>query len=373
MGKKILITSTDLMMVQFLLPHVINLSQKGYKVEIACSTVGGRINEIREKLNGYVNAIHIVRLVRSPLNSVNIKGYFDMKKVINNGNYDIIWTNEPVMGVTVRLAAKNARKKGTKVMYMVHGFHFYKGAPLLNWIIYYPIEKLMANKADLITTINREDYRRAQKFNVPRVEYIHGIGINTERLTKSRNAIHLRDKLGLSDSDFIVISVGELNKNKNQKVIIEAIAKLHEPRIYYIICGKGNQLEKLQKFVKEKKLEDRINFLGYRKDVVDIVSQADVFAMPSKREGLPVATLEAMYCGLPIVNSNIRGLEDVTENGKSGFTCAPEDIEGFAHGIKNLFQDEELRKKIQYRNQNTVKPFCISNTQLEVYRILSTL
>ena len=137
MGKKILITSTDLMMVQFLLPHVINLSQKGYKVEIACSTVGGRINEIREKLNGYVNAIHIVRLVRSPLNSVNIKGYFDMKKVINNGNYDIIWTNEPVMGVTVRLAAKNARKKGTKVMYMVHACHFYKGAPLLNWIIYY--------------------------------------------------------------------------------------------------------------------------------------------------------------------------------------------------------------------------------------------
>ena len=373
MGKRILITSTDLMMVQFLLPHVINLSEKGYNVEIACSVVGGRIDEIREKLNGHVNTIHIVRLVRSPLNPINIKGYGDMKKVINNGHYDIIWTNEPVMGVTVRLAAKKARKNGTKVMYMVHGFHFYKGAPLLNWMIYYPIEKIMANKADLITTINREDYKRAQTFNVPRVEYIHGIGINTERLTKSENAIHLREELGLSDNDFIVISVGELNKNKNQKVIIEAIAKLNDPQIHYVLCGKGDQLDNLQNLVKEKNLENNVHFWGYRKDVVDIVSQADLFAMPSKREGLPVASLEAMYCGLPLVNSNIRGLEDVTENGKSGFTCSPDDVDGFAEGIKHLLNYKSLREQIQQRNKKAVIPFCVENTKSEVNSIISSL
>lgn len=373
MSKRILITSTDLMMVQFLLPHVINLSQNGYEVEIACSVVGGRIDEIRDKLKGYVKNIHIVRLVRSPVNPVNFKGYGDMKKVVANGSYDIIWTNEPVMGVTVRLAAKKARKNGTMVMYMVHGFHFYDGAPKLNWMVYYPIEKLMANKADLITTINREDYKRAQTFNVPRVEYIHGIGINTDRLTRSADAVDLRKELGLADDDFIVISVGELNKNKNQKVIIEALSKLNDPQIHYVLCGKGDQLETLQELVKQKNLEDKVHFLGYRKDVVDITSQADVFAMPSKREGLPVASLEAMYCGLPLVNSNIRGLEDVTENGKSGFTCDPDDVDAFAEGIKKIKADKELRKQLSINNRETVKAFCISETKKEVIKIIKAL
>ena len=373
MAKRILVTSTDLMMVQFLLPHIINLSENGYEVEIACSVVGGRIDEIREKLNGYVKKIHTVRLVRSPVNPINFKGYGDVKEIINNGHYDIIWTNEPVMGVTVRLAARKARKNGTKVMYMVHGFHFYKGAPLLNWMVYYPIEKMMANKADLITTINREDYKRAQTFNVPRVEYIHGIGINTERLTKSENAIDIREELGLSSDDFIVISVGELNKNKNQKVIIKAIAQLNDSKIHYILCGKGDQLENLQSQVKGNGLEDKIHFLGYRKDVVDITSQADVFAMPSKREGLPVASLEAMYCGLPLVNSNIRGLEDVTETGKSGYTCDPDDVDAFAEGIRKIKKNDSFRKEASSNNLETVKKFCVSETKKEVERIIASL
>ena len=133
-----MITSTDLMMIQFLVPHVICLSRNGFEVEIACSEVGGRMAEIREKTAGYVKAVHEVRLVRSPASLKNFQGYGDMKKVIRNGGYDVIWTNEPVMGVVTRLAARQARKHGTKVVYMVHGFHFFKGASKLNWMLYYP-------------------------------------------------------------------------------------------------------------------------------------------------------------------------------------------------------------------------------------------
>ena len=136
MNKRLLITSTDLMMVQFLIPHVIHLSQNGFDVEIACSDVGDRMDEVREKLKDSVKAIHVVRLVRSPASPTNLKGYGDMRKVIENGNYDIIWTNEPVMGVVTRLAARDARKRGTKVRYMVHGFLFYKGAPKPYWLTF---------------------------------------------------------------------------------------------------------------------------------------------------------------------------------------------------------------------------------------------
>lgn len=370
MNRRILVTSTDLMMVQFLLPHIRNLSENGYEVEIACSEVGGRMQEVRDKIGDCVKKVYTVNLHRSPINPENFKGFREMKHIVNQGCYDIIWTNEPVMGVVTRLAAKNTRKSGTKVLYMVHGFHFYEGAPKLNWMIYYPIEKAMAPNADVICTVNQEDYKRAKSFNVREAKYIHGIGINTERLTVGENRKDIREELGLKDDDFFVLSVGELNENKNQKVIIQAIALLRDKNIHYILCGKGDQLDNLKKLVEEKKLKQNVHFLGYRTDVVDICSQADVYVMPSKREGLPVASLEAMYCGLPLVTSNIRGLTDVMENGVSGYMCSSEDVKGFAKGIKNLKNNPEMRKKMGEHNRQTVKPYCIEETKKEILKLI---
>lgn len=175
----------------------------------------------------------------------------------------------------------------------------------------------------------------------------------------------------MQKEDFIVLSVGELNENKNQKIIIEAISLLKDKNIHYILCGKGNQLDNLKKLVEEKKLKQNVHFLGYRTDVVDICSQADVYVMPSKREGLPVASLEAMYCGLPLVTSNIRGLTDVMENGISGYMCRPEDVKGFAKGIKKLKANPEMRKKMGLRNQETVKKYCIEETKKEVLKLFA--
>lgn len=369
MSKSILITSTDLMMIQFLVPHVIHLSENGYKVEIACSDVGGRMDEVREKLKGYVEKIHVVRLERSPISPKNLLGYQDMKKVIEQERYDIIWTNEPVMGVVTRLAAIKARKKGTKVLYMVHGFHFYKGAPKKYWLVFYPIEKIMAKFADLIVTVNKEDYARAKTF-AKNVKYIHGIGINTERLTLVENQNNIRQELGLDENAFLVLSVGELNTNKNQKTIIEAIRQLNDSEIHYILCGKGDELENLQKFVEKYKLEQNVHFLGYRTDVVDMCSQSDVYVMPSHREGLPVASLEAMYCGLPLVTSNIRGLVDVMKDGESGYLAKPDDVQCFAKAIAKLKHSPELRKQMGENNKITVEPYCIENTKEEVIRVL---
>lgn len=373
MGKRILVTSTDLMMVQFLLPHIMNLSENGYEVEIACSDVGNRMDEIRQKLDGYVKAIHTVRLHRSPADSDNLNGYKDMKKVIHNGHYDIIWTNEPVMGVVTRLAARKARKAGTKVLYMVHGFHFFDGAPKLNWVVYYPIERLMASKADIICTVNKEDYKRAQSFNVKRVEYIHGIGINTSRLTLGERRNDIRAELGLAADDFIVLSVGELNENKNQKTIIKAIAALNDKKIHYILCGKGDQLENLKKLTAECGLSENVHFLGYRTDVVDICSQSDVYVMPSFREGLPVASLEAMYCGLPLVTSNIRGLSDVMENDITGYMCEPANAQSFSESIRKLKDNPDMRRCMGLHNQEIVKPYCLEETKKEVLLLIEGL
>ena len=372
MKKKILITCTDSMMKQFLEPHVIHLVSAGYDVEIACSEVLSRMEEVRNDLGSLVK-IRQVHLKRSPAALSNLKGYRELKTIIDRGAYDLIWTNEPVMGVMTRLAARKARKKGAAVMYMVHGFHFYKGAPLINWLIYYPVEKVMASRADMICTINREDLGRAQRMRTAKTAYIHGVGIDTQRLRPSGQAADLRKEFGLPEDAFLVLSVGELNRNKNQQAVIRAVAELRDPKIHYILCGKGDQREGLEQLAEQLGISGQVHFAGYRKDVPDLYRQCDVFAMPSKREGLPLASLEAMYCGLPLVNSGIRGLADITEDGISGYTAEPGLVSAFAEGIRKLREDPELRKRMSDHNRETAVPFCIENTVTEVEGLVRTL
>lgn len=373
MKNRLLVTSTDLMMVQFLLPHIHHLADSGYEVEIACSDVGGRLDEVRKKISNKVKVIYKVDLQRSPMAVSNFRGFRHLKEIIDNGNYDIIWTNEPVMGVATRLAAREARKCGTKVLYMVHGFHFLNGGPILNWLLYYPVERLMASKADVICTVNNEDFQRAKRFNVKRVEYIHGIGINTSRLSNPDGRKDIRKELGLKDNAFLLLSVGELNKNKNQATVIKAVASLHNPEIYYLICGKGAEEDNLRQLVSSLNLSENVHFLGYRTDVMDICSQADVYVMPSFREGLPVSSLEAMYCGLPLVTSNIRGLNDVNKEGVNGYLCRPADYDKFSKNIDRLYRNIDLRKKIGKRNKEDVKSYTIDNTLREVKDIIDSL
>lgn len=371
--KKILITSTDMMMIQFLVPHARNLREHGFQVEIACSEVGSRMEDVRSALSGTVAAIHTVRLERSPASPRNLSGYRDMCRLLEKNQYDIIWTNEPVMGVVTRLAARKARRNGTKVVYMCHGFHFFKGASKKNWLIFYPVERLMAHFCDAIVTINREDEARAKTFCADRVEYIHGIGVNTERLRKRDEQSSIRTELHLTDEDFLVLSVGELNENKNHQVIIRALAQLRDERIHYIICGKGELSERLQTLVKELSLEANVHFLGYRKDVADICLQADAFAFPTRREGLGLAALEAMYCGLPVIASNTRGIQDYTVDGKSGFLRDSEDAAGFADAIRMLKEDTALRKRCGAYNQETVKAFCLGPVKDEVLALFESI
>lgn len=367
MGKRILVTSTDLMMIQFLVPHIINLSENGFEVEIACSEVGSRMDEIRQKLNDYVKNIHLVRLVRSPISPVNFKGYKDLKKVINTGNYDIIWTNEPVMGVATRLAAKKARKNGTKVVYVVHGFHFYKGAPKLNWLVFYPIEKIMAGYCDKLVAINNEDYNLAsKKFNCD-VARIHGIGVSSDcyhAISEDEKNQRLCAE-GLKGDEFTILCTGELNENKDQKTLITAASKLKNkiPNLKILLAGKGALEKQLKAQVSELNLDDVINFLGYRKDLFLIAPAVDLVVSCSHREGMPRNILEAMLCEKPVIASENRGHNELVDNEITGYLFQPGDAEALAERIYKIYasKDNALEmgdmgfKKVQLYTLSSVK------------------
>lgn len=292
----------------------------------------------------------------------NYKAYKQLLKIIQEYKLDYIHCNTPVGGLLGRLAGKKCNVK--KVIYQAHGFHFYKGAPLLNWLLYYPVEKWLARYTDALITINREDYALAQrKMKLKKggkVYYVPGVGVDCEKFRKvTIDKGSKRRALGIPEDAVLLLSVGELNGNKNHETVIRAIANMD---VYYIIAGRGDSQQYLENLVDALNLRDRVKLLGFRSDVKDLYDIADIFAFPSFREGLPLSLMEAMASGLPVVASRIRGNVDLVEDGVNGFLCDPRDAEDFAKKIRKLLDDpglaegfrNESLKKIQHYDRRVV-------------------
>lgn len=311
--KILYVTTISLTMNSFFKPHVEMLVNEGNHVDIACNYNDLPLDSLYKKLG--CDSFQI-DFSRSPLSKDNFRAYGQLKKVIIDGNYDIVHCHTPNASVITRLVCKKLRKKSSlKVFYTAHGFHFFKGAPKRNWLVYYPIEKFCARYTDKLITINKEDYTLAKnKFKANEVHYIPGVGIDLsmfENIKVDKKA--KRKEIGVPEDAFLLFSVGELNENKNHQIIIKALAKLDNPNVHYAIAGVGDKREYLIELAKDIGVSNQIHLLGYRKDIAEINYIADVFCFPSKREGLSVSLMEAMACGLPCLVSKIRGNTDLID------------------------------------------------------------
>lgn len=295
---------------------------------------------------------------RNPLKPGNVKAYRMLRKIVEKEQFDLIYCHTPVGAMLARLAGISARKKGTKVIYMAHGFHFYNGAPLLNWMIYYPAEKFLSRFTDGLITINQEDYRRAQKFHAGKTILIPGVGIDLDKFQKKEpTRQEIRNKLGIPEIKIILMSVGELTKRKNHMAVIEALACLKEYDILYVVCGDGSMKARLRARAEELGVRERVKLLGFRKDIAELHKMADIFVFPSLQEGLPVALMEAMASGLPIVASRIRGNEDLIQNNRGGYLVKAQDSEQLAEAISKMIKNPEQRDKMEKRNLEIIKHY----------------
>lgn len=341
----------------FLIPHIRMLVEKGHQVDVAFNIV----QEVDSELNKLGCTIHSLGFNRSPLKKKNYQAYEGLKKLIRDEQYDLVHTHTPIASAFVRLACR--KFKNIKVIYTAHGFHFFRGAPLKNWLVYYPVERILARYTDVLITINKEDYERATKYFKPgRVEYMPGVGIDTRSFSAvTVDKITKRSELGVPDDALVILSVGELNKNKNHETVIRALAKLNKPEVHYIICGQGPLENYLKSLIKEVGLEGKVHLLGYRRDVAEICKSSDIFTFPSLREGLGLAALEAMASGLPLITSNVHGIVDYSVDSETGYTCSPMDVNGFARAIEKLAQESASRIKIGKHNIEIVKRYNINN------------
>lgn len=314
------------------------------KIDVAANFSNGsitsqkRVDAYKEELENRSINVYNIHIPRSIFKIKDIiRAYRQVKEMANERHYRIVHCHSPIGGVLARLACRNARKNGTKVIYTAHGFHFFNGASLVNWLIFYPIERLCSHFTDVLITINQEDYSRAKAWHTCDVKYVPGIGVHTEEFRKeSVDRVALRNELGIKESDFVFLSVGQLSVRKNHEVVIRALAKINNPKVKYLLVGFGELEDKLKLLAKDLNIADRVIFAGYRGDVRKILHVVDAFAFPSLQEGLPVSLMEAMSVGLPIVCSAVRGNVDLVVNGKGGYVYGCHDVDGFAEGMSEI-------------------------------------
>lgn len=358
MKKVLLVATVQSHIAQFHKPLIQWLSDEGCRVDVAA----------RDNLATKPN-LHLdipgekfdIPFERSPFSLKNLKAYFRLKKVIANGDYDVVHCNTPVGGILTRLAANRKRRKGElKVIYQAHGFHFYKDGPKKNWLLWYPIEKWFSRYTTVLVTINQMDYQLAKKsFRAENVEYVPGVGLDLSRFEQAEATVDLRKEFDLDKDSKVVISVGELNWNKNQQVIIRALAQLQDSKLHFFLVGNGPQEDYLRRLSREQDVENQVHFLGYRRDVPALLKNADVYVFPSLREGLGMASIEAMATGLPIVTSNRHGINDYSQDGVTGFKYDPGDVQGFAEGIQKIVYDEELKCRMGQNNREVSKQYTV--------------
>lgn len=340
--------------MEFHLPYLKMFKDEGWQTAVAAKNDYDDPSDCKiPDCDAYYN----IEFGRNPLAPQNLKAYRQLKRVIDEGNYDIIHCHTPVGAALTRLAATKARMRGTKLVYTAHGFHFFKGAPILNWVLFYPVERLLSKKTDVIITINKEDYQRAKSFKTCRVEFVPGVGIDTARFAVDRNtderSSKIREVLGIPIDTKVLLSIGEINKNKNHKVMIKALKKLDD--YYYVICGRGPLTEEHKALAKELGVDGRLIMPGYRDDAADFYHMADVFIHPSYREGLPVAVMEALASGLPVIATRIRGSADLVEDGVNGFLVDdPSDADAFASAVRKAETFEPDTEKIKEYDINEI-------------------
>lgn len=367
--KKVLFVATITKHITtFHLPYLKMFKEHGYEVHVATDD---------DAQIPYCDVHHKISIRRNPFKIDNLKAIKQLKRIINEEKFDIVHCHTPMGSAVARLAAKKARKNGTRVIYTAHGYHFYKGAPLINWLLYYPVEKWLARYTDTQITITQEDYDLAKKkFKIKDLHLVHGVGLDEEKfnieVTEDEKK-KLKKSLEINEDDFVIIYTAEISKRKGQKLLIKSIKKVIEDnnKVKLLLVGNDSLHGKCQKLVKRLNLEKNVLFLGYRDDVPKLLKIADLAVSTSRQEGLPVNLMEAMYIGLPIVATDCRGNRDLVINDVNGFLVKEKKSKKryIQLCIEKLENDKNLGRTFGKNSKEFVEKYTIKNVRDDMKKI----
>lgn len=377
----LMIATVPSMIGCFNMDNIHILLELEYEVHVACNFRDisvwpkERVEAFIKDLKGLNIVYHHINFSRNPKDIKQIIHAFrQVDSLIKYGQFQFVHCHTPIAALISRIVC---HRYNVKVIYTVHGFHFFSGAPVKNWLLFYPIEKLTSRYTDILITINKEDYRRARKaFYTKKTVYIPGVGIDTKKFVICWvDREKKRQELGVMFNDFLLLSVDELSEQKNQKVIIDALIRMKSDgiirNIVYLIVAKGDTQEELERLIKEFDIEDHVKLLGNRTDIDELCKTVDCFVYPSIYKEYSIALMEAMAAGLPLIFTNINGIKDQTKEAEFGCCIDPTSLDTVVNAIVKMQGDKEFRRKCAFNNWKIAKTFEIQNVNDIIKNIYS--
>lgn len=363
-GKALFVATVYTHLTAFHIPFMKLLQSWGYEVHAAASSAEGR----REEVEAIGVKCWDIPFVRSPVSLRNIIAYRKLKALLTQEQFDLIHVHTPMAAWLGRLAVK--RTNQGPVLYTAHGFHFYRGAPWPYWLFYYPAERLAARWTDGLIVMNNEDLVQAKHMGFKEgrnLFFTHGVGVDLKRFSMPKGSQSIREELSLGDQDIVITCVAEFTSTKNHRFLLDAWHKLarEEPQAHLLLVGDGHLRKAMERKVRIEGIP-RVRFLGFRKDVPQLLHATDIFVLPSRREGLPRSIMEAMAAGKPVVATDVRGSRDLVEHEVTGLLVQLGDVEGLAQAILRLIRDPELRQRMGQAGREKIKAYSLDHVLQEM-------
>jgi glycosyltransferase involved in cell wall biosynthesis len=306
-----------------------------------------------------------VRMVPSLTNQIslvdNLKGVAEIRNIVAEGDYDIVHTHSSVAGVVGRIAAAAA---GTPVIvHHVHGWGLRDSMPRMARMVYLSLERLCASFTDRLIVVAKPDIQKGLAHRIGKAEQFVLIynGIELDEFRRQIDAQRMRSELGLEPDSKLVGMIGRLDEQKNPLELIRtaAIVVGAYPGVQFLIVGDGPLRPDCERLIASLGLHKRVLLLGYRSDVPNILSILDLTVMSSLWEGLPIAFLEAMAAGKPIVANDVDGARDVVADGETGYLVPPHQLSEMAERILTLLNDEARCRDMGLNGQARSRSFSI--------------
>jgi len=376
--KVLQVTSIAASVKTLLLPLIDGLVKNHFQVDICCAN-DQYANHLRDK--GYNVIIGPFR--RKLISFSHVKSLFFLCRLIKKDDYDIIHLHTPIIAAIGRISAKLARKP--TVIYTAHGFYFHEDMNFLMKKAFIFIEMLLARWAtDWLFTQSLEDAESAKILqfmkNEERIIWI-GNGVEIEKFAVKYQKEKIKKELNLDNNKKVILFIGRLVEEKGIIELIEAFYKVKKQCADVKLLCVGETLESdrdkktyvlIKSLIQKLELQKDVILTGFRDDIPVILSVADVFVLPSHREGMPRTIIEAMASGKPVIATDIRGCREEVIHEKSGLLVKARDLEGIADAIMRIISDEELAGRMGEEGRKRAEELFdekqVIERQLEVYK-----
>jgi glycosyltransferase involved in cell wall biosynthesis len=339
--------AVDFTLYHFLVPLMLGLEEAGHEVIGVCSD-----GPYLDKVRALGLAVEPVEIARSFHVVKHIATYRRLLALFRRERFDIVHLHTPVAALIGRFAAWHAGVP--RIVYTAHGFYFHDLMPAWKRMIYVLLEWLAGRVTDVLFTQAQEDAEAARRYHLSAGGVVAAIGngVDSRHFHPAGDAAEraaTRRALGAAEDAAVILMIGRLVAEKGYLELFEAMREVEA--ILWIV---GERLPSdhasaidhaIEALARDPRLAPRIRLLGYRSDVPQLLRAADIFTLPSHREGMPRSIIEAMLSGLPVVATEIRGAREEVVAGETGALVPVGDPRALAAALTRLVADPALRAR----------------------------